>query len=228
MINISNFQADLYETISKLRVQDPTLDEYKLWEKALEIELPDYLASKPNNAHLLKDKFEEFERNLYPYLENIKLTALSRRNNLYELLGAPTLSASNAITRGINTKLGLFWEEIANLSSNVFSLEKELGIKLQGVDVITYVNNNLYFTQLKTQKNTLTGSQAPRLTIELSRYENSLLAACIETNCGWTYSGPIKRVVGHDYWSLTDVAYNDILAHLKVLLDNVEEFLIED
>lgn len=228
VITIHTLKSAINEVFYELKSQNPTLDNYQLWEETLKIELPKYFASKPNNVHLLSKKFEEFEENLYPYLDKIKSTALTRKNNIYELLGAPTLSSANAITRGINTKLGLFWEELANLSPNVFSPEKELGLKLQGVDVITYIDNNLYFTQLKTQKNTLTGSQAPRLTGELSRYKYSLLAACINTNCGWTYGGPIQRVVGDEYWRLTGLSYSDILTHLKILLDNIEEFLIED
>ena len=47
------------------------------------------------------------------------------------------------VLRSITTTLGNFWEELATLSNNSISTEKEFGIKIKGVDIICIDNNNI-------------------------------------------------------------------------------------
>lgn len=199
---------------------------YKL-SKILEVFLPNYIENKADNTNLLEDYFNDFREEILPILSDILIDTLNSDKNIYQLFNCPSLAASNAITRTFNTKLGLFWEKIAILSSNVVSTELEFGFKLVGVDSILYHNNNFYYTQLKTQKNTLTGSQSHRVTQELEKYSHALFVSCLHCNVGWTYSGPIPKLVGEDFWNMTDLNYDDIIRNLQLLLNSVENLLNE-
>lgn len=205
-------------------IEDPIEKSYRL-SQVLEEFLPNYIANKQNNSHLLNQYFNNFTANIIPELRLVLNQTLNSDKNIYQMFNCPSLASSNAITRSFNTKLGLFWEAIATLSSNVVSTELEFGFKLVGVDSILYYNNNFYYTQLKTQKNTLTGGQSHRVTQELSVYRHSLIVACLHCNTGWTYSGPIPKIIGSEFWDMTDLNYNNILRNLQVLLNTVENLL---
>lgn len=205
-------------------ISDPIEKSYKL-SQILEEFLPNYIANKQNNSHLLNQYFKNFAEHIVPKLRAVMNQTLNSNKNIYQMFNCPALASSNAITRIFNTKLGLFWEVISILSSNVVSTEIEFGFKLVGVDSIVYYNENFYYTQLKTQKNTLTGGQSHRVTQELSVYENALVVACLHCNTGWTYSGPIRKVVGRDFWNITDLNYDYILENLQKLLNIVEDLL---
>lgn len=73
--------------------------------------------------------------------------------------------------------MGKLWEEISSISPYVIIPELEFGEKLTGVDIVILSEETVYFAQLKTQKNTLTGSQAPRAKKELGIHDNSLFCA---------------------------------------------------
>ena len=113
----------------------------------------------------------------------------------------------------------------SSLSSNIISPELHFGIKIPGVDVIVQHNNKFYYTQLKTQKNTLSGSDSSRVTQELSLFDNSWFVACIDNCAGWTYSGSIQRLLGNEFWSKTDINYEDLLSHLNNTINLVEKLL---
>ncbi len=202
-----------------------SIERSHMLSQVLEEFLPDYLENKQDDTHLLNQQFTEFGNNILPLLQYVMQETLNNNKNIYQLFNCPSLAASNAITRTFNTKLGLFWEDIAILSSNVVSTELEFGFKLVGVDSILYHDNSYIYCQLKTQKNTLTGSQVHRVIDELSPYDNALVVSCLHCNTNWTYSGSIPRIVGEDFWNMTDLIYDDILENLNQLLLRVEDLL---
>lgn len=84
--------------------------------------------------------------------------------NLYELCGAAVFVESNSISRQLSRPMGDRWETIANISPYAISPEKDFGIKVTGIDsvLLNQGKGDPVFVQIKTQRNTLTGSQAPR------------------------------------------------------------------
>ncbi|BBI30769.1 hypothetical protein [Cohnella abietis] len=195
----------------------------KMWSIVFDEILPKIIDDKPDRSNMINKLFDRFNDQITPFVIELKKKSMLNDSNIYEMSRAQTLSSANAITRSVSTKLGLFWEDVANLSNNVVSTELEFGIKIQGVDVITFHNNNLYYTQLKTQKNTLTGSQADRVNDELGIFNHSWFVACIKNNSSWTYSGKTPRLLGEEYWSKTTIKYNDLLDNLYNTIQNVEK-----
>ena len=96
--------------------------------------------------------------------------------------GAKDFYTMQLVLRSITTTLGNFWEELAVLSNNAISTEKEFGIKIKGVDIICSINNQPTYIQMKTMEGTLTGSQAPRSEEELILHKNSYFAALESRN----------------------------------------------
>lgn len=195
--------------------------------KILEQILPSFISEKPHRENEMEALFETFKRNHFTELKRNVSEKVNSNDNLYNMFNAQALSGANSVTRTLSTKLGLFWEDIANLSSNVVSPEIEFSIKLKGVDAIIYNNGQVHFAQMKTQRNTLTGSQAGRSTSELSVYEHSLFVACIANDSSWTYGGPIKRIVGKPFWDLCNLDYGRILKNTGILIQEAED-LLED
>ncbi|CCQ50010.1 hypothetical protein WH8501_00380 [Crocosphaera watsonii WH 8501] len=87
--------------------------------------------------------------------------------NIFEFSKSENLYLSNMYTRFISENLGHKLEEIANLSNNVYIPDRELEINIKGIDLIIYDQGLIKYTQLKTKKDTLTGSQKDRSIIEL-------------------------------------------------------------
>lgn len=195
------------------------------WEKVFDQELPAYFAHKPNNISQMKQYFDDFTTTIIPILENLLEKTLDNDANIYQLCNVRSLAAANAITRTFSTKLGLFWEKLANLSPLALSPEIEFGIRIEGVDTILVGKNSYIYAQLKTQKNTLTGSQANRVKEELGGFNDAIFVACIETNTNWTYSGPIKRVVGEAFWKAIGINYELLLSYLQGTLSQIEHIL---
>ncbi|HDK7157787.1 TPA: hypothetical protein PTV43_002954 [Clostridium botulinum] len=187
--------------------------------------LPDFFMSKPHKENEMESLFESFKLKNFTNLKQNLREKVAANDNIYNMFNAPSLSGANSITRTLSTKLGLFWEDIANLSSNVVSPEIEFGIKLKGVDAILNHNGTFIYAQMKTQKNTLTGSQVGRSTSELSVYKNSLFVACIDNNASWTYGGPIERIVGKPFWDLCNISYERLLHNISELIQEAESLL---
>lgn len=82
-----------------------------------------------------------------------------KAKNIFEFAGCEKLYLSNKYTRIISESLGHQFEEIAALSPRVLIPETSLGLKLKGIDAIVYVDAEIYYTQIKTKRDTLTGSQ---------------------------------------------------------------------
>ncbi len=151
--------------------------------------------------------------------------------NIYELSGATTLASCNKVSRALSTILGLFWERVADISPYVISPESEFGIKIQGVDIISMnvLTSNIEYIQMKTQRNTLTGSQVPRVNDELGRHPNPVFCACFDTNAAWTFSvsSGIPRRCGSEFWSSIGIEYQVVLRSVTNLIRHLETLYIE-
>lgn len=191
-----------------------------------ETDMRQFLEQKEDRRAEISRAFERFTEAILPELRSLKDGICSRGQNVYQICNARSLSAANAITRTYNTKLGLFWERIADLAPNVISPEIDLGYKIPEVDVIVLnkADDQLYYTQLKTQKNTLTGSQSKRTVEELGRYPYHWFVACIDTNCESTMPRRLNRLVGRQFWDKIGIDYEkDILPNLKRSIQEVEK-----
>lgn len=175
---------------------------------------------QPKNFKIeLKKKLRPFLSTVKAEMQNIS-TINQTPKNIYELSGAIKLSSANNITRSLSTKLGLLWEVVANISPYSISPEIEFsGLKLVGIDLISKnkLTNIVEYHQLKTQKNTLTGSQRTRAVQELSTYQNPVFCACFELN-NWTFRDQyIPRVAGINFWSRIGIDYVIFEAYTVIL-----------
>ena len=194
--------------------------------KSQEKEFLKLIKTKKDNRSLIPNTFEQFTNDVLPELKSLRDMACEKNENIYQLSHATNLSAANAITRTYSTKLGLLWERIANLSPNVTSPELDFGFKIPEVDVVVLYESNLYYTQLKTQKNTLTGSQGHRTIAELTAFEHHWFVACIETNASWTAPKTLNRLLGRQFWSKIGIDYDkDIVPNLKKSVSAVESLI---
>ncbi len=191
-----------------------------------EQEIYNMLELKQDKRHMIKKLFEDFTRDIRPELIKLKNDSCNKKNNIYQLANAYKLSAANAITRTYSTKLGLLWEKIADLAPNVISPELDLGYKIPEVDIIVLYDNKLYYTQLKTQKNTLTGSQTKRTIDELSKFQNHWFVACINTNCSSTIPKSLNKLIGKEFWEKIGINYDkDIEENLIMSIKEIEKIL---
>ncbi len=144
-------------------------------------------------------------------------TKKKRYKNIFEFSKSENLYLSNIYTRFISENLGHKLEEIANLSNNVYIPDQELGINIKGIDLIIYDQGLIKYTQLKTKKDTLTGSQKDRSITELSIHPHSIFAAALNMGNSLTISKKsvenynIELLVGDSFWSLINLDYNLIL-----------------
>ena len=107
--------------------------------------------------------------------------------NLFELVGAKKLVRANSVSRLVSTHLGSAWEEMAALSHLAVSPEADFGVRLKGVDIVFLEGGFLRHTQIKTQKNTLTGSQGGHSTSELEIHPRPVFAAAFDV-ASWTFT----------------------------------------
>ena len=129
--------------------------------------------------------------------------------NLFQMSGAKDFYSMQLVLRSITTTLGNFWEELATLSNNAISTEKEFGIKIKGIDIICINNDKPTYIQMKTMEGTLTGSQVSRSEEELLIHKNSYFAAVFETGSSWTFnSDKIKKIKGNEFWSIINLDYD--------------------
>lgn len=134
--------------------------------------------------------------------------------NLFELVGAMKLVRANSVSRLVSTHLGSAWEEMAALSHVAISPEIDFGIRLKGIDIVFLEGGFLRHTQIKTQRNTLTGSQKGRSISELQLHPRPLFAAAFDV-ANWTFppksSCGIERVAGAAFWSKLGIDYEDVV-----------------
>lgn len=184
----------------------------------------DFISQKEDKRHLISAVFEDFTKSIIPELEQKESDACHESKNVYQISGAVKLSSANTITRTYSTELGLLWEKIADLAPNVVSPELDFHLKIPEVDVVVLYDDKLYYTQLKTQRNTLTGSQGNRTVDELRRFPHNWFVACIDTDASWTAPKSLNRLVGREFWDKIGIDYDkDILPNLKKSIMKIEE-----
>ncbi|MGI0489298.1 hypothetical protein ACN4EK_28120 [Pantanalinema rosaneae CENA516] len=167
---------------------------------------------------------------LMPSLVRSPAAMSANPRNLYELCGAAVFVESNSISRQLSRPMGDLWETIANISPYAISPEKDFGIKITGIDaVILRQGQGLpVFVQIKTQRNTLTGSQAPRSRSELELHQHRLFAAAFCTGGSWTFSSPsIPRACGAEFWSMIGLDYELLKLHVKRMILNIQTAYVE-
>ncbi|MDJ0844419.1 hypothetical protein [Crocosphaera sp.] len=168
--------------------------------------LDQFIKEVINGTYQEKDKFRKGS--------NIKK---KKFKNIFEFSKSENLYLSNIYTRFISENLGHKLEDIANLSNNVYVPDKELGISIKGIDLIIYDQGLIKYTQLKTKKDTLTGSQKDRSIAELSIHPYSIFAAALNMGNSLTVSKKsvenynIEVLVGNSFWSLINLDYDLIL-----------------
>ncbi len=149
---------------------------------------------------------------------------IASAKNPYELSGAVKLSFANKATRSLSTTMGLLWEKIANISPMAINPEIEFAITIKGIDLIArnIDTGEIEYQQLKTQRNTLTGSQTGRSVEELSIHENPVFCACFSLN-SWTFNHhTIPRVSGEEFWRRIGIDYSIFEGEVKKLILNIE------
>ncbi|AVH64484.1 hypothetical protein CDG77_08360 [Nostoc sp. 'Peltigera membranacea cyanobiont' 213] len=184
-------------------------------------------------SELISSKTDKFADNFIEWLKADfqKKSAILEHHpnprNLFELCGAKLLVTSNSVTRSLSTKMGVLWEEIANISPYVIIPEFEFGIKITGIDIILFSEEQVKFAQLKTLKGTLTGSQVPRAKHELSIHQNPLFIAAF--NLGdWTFNdSKIPRIAGKVFWEKIHMDYNLIENHVRNMLQKIDKAFTE-
>ena len=184
----------------------------------------DFISRKEDKRYLISVEFDKFTNSIIPELLQKKADACRETRNVYQISRAIKLSLANTITRTYNTELGLLWEKIADLAPNVVSPELDFKFKIPEVDVIVLYEGNPYYTQLKTQRNTVTGSQGKRTVDELKKYQYNWFVACIDTDASWTAPRTLNRLVGREFWDKIGIDYDrDILPNLKKSIMRIEE-----
>jgi hypothetical protein len=87
------------------------------------------------------------------------------------------------------------------------------------------------YTQLKTKKDTLTGSQQGRSINELKIHKNSIFAAALDMGNSWTISYKksqeygIEIMTGERFWSSIGLDYNLILSKLAAVIKKIDSEL---
>lgn len=144
--------------------------------------------------------------------------------NIYELAGAHKLAGGNKTSRNLSTALNQLWHNIATISPYVVSPEQAFNIKLKGIDLIIHntSNKNIEYIQLKTQQNTMTGSQKSRTIDELSIYSNPVFCTAFSLGI-WTFNhDAIPRRSGNEFWQSIGIHYPTFERHTLALLQMLE------
>ena len=148
--------------------------------------------------------------------------------NLFQLVGALKLVRANSVSRLVSTHLGSAWEEMASLSHLAVSPEADFGVRLKGVDIVFLEGEYLRHTQIKTQRNTLTGSQKGRSISELRLHPRPLFAAAFDV-ASWTFpplaSSGVERVAGAAFWSKLGIDYADVVGAARTCFLGLEDTL---
>jgi len=149
---------------------------------------------------------------------------VARPANVYQLAGAVKLSAANNATRQLSTKMGLLWERLANISPYAINPEAEFSLKVKGIDLIArnFHTGVIEYQQLKTQKNTLTGSQRGRSVSELSVHDNAVFCTAFSLGA-WTFNHEsIPRIAGVEFWERIGIDYSVFEEQVKLLVSDLE------
>jgi len=249
MINIADYilliQAEKHNIVVPPNIVDSELiDAYRSGRAIENILLPifneldadDLVLSEVSFKSGLEEILEDFQERVYEILENEKedfeenLKSTTAKQNLFEVAGTINLYLSNKYTRVISENFGHRLEDIATLSPRVINPETHLGFKIKGIDVIIFLNNNFYFCQLKTKKDTLTGSQKGRSESELEIHPRSLFVACFSLGRSFTFNTDkpnIERKHGAEFWDNLGIDYTYLTDEVSKSLNEIEAKLFD-
>lgn len=183
----------------------------------------------------LKSVLAKFEQDVIDRLlqtkenfDSIRETTRPAKQNLFLLAGTKNLFLSNKYTRTISTTLGNRLEHVIDIDrSKCFDTETYFNLKVRGVDkFVLDSNGNIRHIQVKTKKDTLTGSQAKRSVIELGIHPHPIFAALFDFG-GWNFPrhDKIARMAGNEFWDLVGLAYEDVLEEVCNSLQRIEKQL---
>jgi len=183
-----------------------------------------------NNTNILSLEIDQKINSFLPIIieelrKEYKQLKSTKAKNIYELSDAYKLAFASNATRTISTKLGLLLESIASISPYSINPESEFDIKIKGIDLISRNRNTnkIEYQQLKTQKNTLTGSQSERVAKELTIHETPIVCAAFDLS-SWTFNHKtILRVAGKDFWDRINIPYDLIIIKVQKLIQELEK-----
>ena len=159
---------------------------------------------------------------------NTRKTTSKTKTNLFLIAGTKNLFLSNKYTRTITTTLGNILEQILEIDkSKCFDSEIHFNLKVKGVDkFILDESGNIRHVQVKTKKDTLTGSQAKRSVIELGIHPNPIFAALFDFG-SWHFPihSKIARMTGNEFWALVGLDYEMVLNQVCKSLQRIEKAL---
>ncbi len=232
MVNVpAELNSDLHRAYQIAAVLTPALSGFIQHQIQVDIAQGSVLESDRQSAAIateceqFADRFIASMPTLVRSPEEMELNP----RNLYELCGAAVFIESNSISRQLSTRMGELWEKIVRISPSAVSPEQDFGLKITGIDIVIWCQQTQspVFSQLKTTRGTLTGSQVPRSRSELGLHKHSLFAAafCLGK---WTFSSPnIRRVCGAEFWSMAGLDYELLKFHVKQTILKIQSAYVE-
>ena len=152
--------------------------------------------NKENIIKAINTILNDKKPDIFQTIDNIRTNR--KTTTIFELVNSEKLSMAQKSTRSISTMMGNMLEDIAHIAPNCISPELDFGVKIAGLDLLIYADNKIIQCQLKSNKDTLTGSQADRSVEELSIFDNPCLASAHDTETSWHFPDipTVKRVAG--------------------------------
>lgn len=191
--------------------------------------------SKSEKSKQLKQILKTYEKDVLKRLletkenfKEIRETTKPAKQNLFLIAGTKNLFLSNKYTRTITTTLGNRLELILEIDkSKCFDTETHFNLKIPGIDKFVLDDTGkIRHTQVKTKKDTLTGSQVKRSVIELGIHPNPIFAALFDFgNWHFPKHEKIARITGNEFWSLVGLDYDTVLAEVCKSLQRIEKVL---
>ena len=174
-----------------------------------------------NKSAAITDEIDKFKKN---YIENILPKRINQKIvNVYSLSGADSFAKIQLVLRSLSTSMGSLWEKIAICGNTSISSENEFGLEITGTDLISLIDGNPTYIQIKTMEDTLTAGHSPRSNNELSIHDHSFFAAAFDTGRTWHFkSNKVKKFKGKEFWSKIDLDYDYILKNVKVMVKEIE------
>ena len=174
-----------------------------------------------NRSAAITDEINKFKKN---YIENILPKRINQKIvNVYSLSGADSFAKIQLVLRSLSTSMGSLWEKIAICGNTSISSENEFGLKITGTDLISLIDGNPTYIQIKTMEDTLTAGHSPRSNNELSIHDHSFFAAAFDTGRTWHFkSNKVKKFKGKEFWSKINLDYDYILKNIKAMVKEIE------
>ena len=247
MIDITSYKKKIVDQkkhiiVPKKIKETELIQSFENGKAIKDILLPMFVKASPDSLVIDSKKLDEgideilenFQKEVLDLLQNEEEEFHLRHKsgnllgqNLFEIANTANLYLSNKYTRVISENLGHKLEDIATLSHKIINPEFHFGFKIKGVDVILFKNNDFHFCQLKTKKDTLTGSQKSRSEKELEIHASSKFVACLSLG-NWTFNtqiSNIERIHGSDFWKEIDINYDCLIKKLSKALQKIEKKL---